>query len=233
MVKTTSTAKPKKQSKVPPTPQASRKQSPKTEAVKERIVTESVASRKSSHKADVKKGAVKSPKEAEVAKEEIVVTDSKNITGETINSVEEKSIEIETSENTKAQPTETESEDSGNNTKEESLIPPLSVNESPSEFIDSTVAGVDSDSFKEGTIELINIFRNSESSSPLISYATSYDDQYLTTLPPPVMQTLGYEVIHATSWDESYPPQQLLPKDNKNNGNDGGIKHGKGWQSEK
>jgi len=40
---------------------------------------------------------------------------------------------------------------------------------------------------------------------------------------------LEYEVIHASTWDDNYPPHQLLPKDKSSPG--GEIKHGKGWQS--
>ncbi|CAG8437407.1 7594_t:CDS:1 [Acaulospora morrowiae] len=228
-ITTTTTTKPKKQSKVPPAPQVSRKQSQKTEVTKEKVVTENIVSRKSSQKTENKKSVVpessiapvKLPKETEVTKEPIV--------NETVDNIEAKHIENQDSDNSKSQSIECEVFD--HYSKEEDLIPPLFINESASEFVDSTVAGVDSESFKEGTIELINILRNNETPSPLPSYITSYDDQYVTTLPPPVMQTLEYEVIHATGWDESYPPQQLLPKDNKNNGNNGGIKHGKGWQS--
>ncbi|RIA83627.1 hypothetical protein C1645_785930 [Glomus cerebriforme] len=46
-----------------------------------------------------------------------------------------------------------------------------------------------------------------------------------------LLQHLEYTVIHATGWDDNYPPHQLLPKDNKNSSN--GIKHGKGWQSKR
>ncbi|KAG9304583.1 hypothetical protein G9A89_020147 [Geosiphon pyriformis] len=46
------------------------------------------------------------------------------------------------------------------------------------------------------------------------------------------LQQLDFKVIHATDWDENYPPEALVPKvtshlQNKN----GGVKHGKGWQS--
>ncbi|CAG8567618.1 5539_t:CDS:10 [Ambispora gerdemannii] len=63
-------------------------------------------------------------------------------------------------------------------------------------------------------------------------------------LPPPAipyyhmpLQHLEFDVIHATGWDDNYPPEQLIPRDrlhfdgSNNNHLNAGVKHGKGWQS--
>ncbi|CAG8487062.1 2062_t:CDS:10 [Ambispora leptoticha] len=59
-------------------------------------------------------------------------------------------------------------------------------------------------------------------------------------LPPPSipyyhmpLQHLEFEVIHATGWDNNYPPEQVIPKDRLHfdNPSAAGVKHGKGWQS--
>jgi len=44
------------------------------------------------------------------------------------------------------------------------------------------------------------------------------------------LQHLEFEIIHATGWDDNYPPEQLVPKDKISDGNNT-VKHGKGWQS--
>lgn len=96
-------------------------------------------------------------------------------------------------------------------------------------------------------LEISTILNNTENSqetkeaSPLLTYVvdnnldslaqSSMPSQEGTATMP--LQHLEYDIVHATGWDVNYPPHQLLPKDNKNSSNEGSVKHGKGWQSER
>ncbi|CAI2177844.1 15557_t:CDS:10 [Funneliformis geosporum] len=105
---------------------------------------------------------------------------------------------------------------------------------------------------EDATLELANILNNTssieyktdsqttkESFSPLLTYVAPDDndklDSFLQVSAPSQsimpLNHLEYEVIHASTWDDNYPPHQLLPKDKSSPG--GEIKHGKGWQSER
>ncbi|CAG8595874.1 13898_t:CDS:10, partial [Funneliformis caledonium] len=103
---------------------------------------------------------------------------------------------------------------------------------------------------EDATLELADILNNTtnievktdcqktkEPSSPSLTYVALDDNDKLDSLlqiTAPSQATmplnhLEYEVIHASTWDDNYPPHQLLPKDKSSPG--GEIKHGKGWQS--
>ncbi|GES89686.1 centrosomal protein of 104 kDa-like isoform X2 [Rhizophagus clarus] len=99
-------------------------------------------------------------------------------------------------------------------------------------------------------LEISNILNNTtntengqetKESSPLLTYVVdnNLDSLAHSSMPSQEgtatmsLQHLEYDIVHATGWDDNYPPHQLLPMDNKNSSNDGSIKLGKGWQSKR
>jgi hypothetical protein len=71
---------------------------------------------------------------------------------------------------------------------------------------------------------------------PTPIYPFLFKSRLLPDTPIPAhmsLHHLEFQVVHATSWDDNYPPEQLVPKDRQQNVSNGGVRHGKGWQSQR